>query len=71
MSNILKGKNIYLRSINGGTSEIDLATYCEVIINTNKDIKKIFEGINAKIEIIDNNLCFSKEDTEKIINEIL
>lgn len=71
MAKILKGKNIYLKSINGGTTENDLATYCEVILNTPEDIDIIFEGVNAKINTIDNHQCFSKEDTENIINEIL
>lgn len=71
MAKILKDKDILINSINGGTFENDLATYCEVIINTNLDIKELFSGVNAKIEKIDNKVSFSKKDTENIINEIL
>jgi len=71
MAKILKGKNILINSINGGTFENDIATYCEVIINTNLDIRELFNGVNAKIENIDNRISFSKEATENIINEIL
>ena len=71
MASILKNKDIFLKSIDGGTSEIDIATSCTVIINTNEDINKMFNNINCKIEFIKNNICFSKEDTLNMINEIL
>lgn len=71
MAKILKDKDILLKSINGGTFENDLATYCEVIINTNIDVEKIFQDLSAKIEKVDNKYCFSGEDTRNIINEIL
>lgn len=71
MAKILNGKDILLNSINGGTFENDLATFCEVIIFTNLDVEKLFEGLNVKIEKLENKLSFSKRDTEDIINEIL
>ena len=71
MARILKNKDILLKSINGGTFENDLATYCEVIINTNIDVEKIFQDLSAKIEKVDNKYCFSGEDTSNIISEIL
>lgn len=71
MTKILKDKDILLKSINGGTFENDLAVYCEVIINTDLDVGKIFKDLPSKIEKVDNKYCFSKEDTRNIINEIL
>ena len=71
MAKILKGKDVFLKSINGGTFENDLASYCEVIIKTNLDVENIFQNVAHKIESVDNKTCFSKEDTENIINEIL
>lgn len=71
MAQLLKEKDVLLSKINGGTSENDLATYCEVIINTNLDVEKIFQNLDSKIEKADNKYCFSKEDTRNIINEIL
>lgn len=71
MAQILKGKNIFINSINGGTFENDLATSCEVIINTSIDIKELFKGANVEIQNIDNKISFSKKDTENIISEIL
>lgn len=71
MANLLIDKDIFIKSINGGTSENDLATYCEVIINTNLNVFDIFKGINSKIDSINNKISFSKEDTKNILNEIL
>lgn len=71
MAKILYNKDILLKSINGGFSENDIATTCEVILNTNLDVYKIFEKYEVRIEEIKNNLCFSKEDTNKIIDQIL
>lgn len=71
MAKILKDKDILLKSINGGTFENDLATYCEMIINTDLDVGQIFKDSTSKIEKVDNKYCFSKEDTRNIINEIL
>lgn len=71
MAQLLKGKDILLSSINGGTFENDLATYCEVIINTNLDVEKIFQDLVSKIEKVDNTYSFSEEATRNIINEIL
>lgn len=71
MINLLKDKDIYLKSINGGFFENDVATDCEVVLNTNLDINSIFNGYDIELECIDNKYTFSKEDTYKIINEIL
>lgn len=71
IAKILKDKEIFLKSINGGTFENDLATYCEIVINTNLNVENIFQDLNPKIEKIDNRYSFSKEYTKNIINEIL
>lgn len=71
MARLLKDEDIFIKSINGGTTENDLATFCEVIINTDSNVKDIFKGLNVKIDIINNNHSFSKEDTKNILNEIL
>ncbi len=71
MARILKDKDILLKNINGGTFEYDLATYCEVIINTNLNVEKIFKNLDSQIEKVDNKYCFSEEDSRNIINEIL
>lgn len=71
MARLLKGKDIFIKSINGGTSENDLAQSCEIIINTSLNVREMWKSTNVKIDSIDNKTCFSKEDTIKIINEIL
>lgn len=71
MAKILNSKDILLSSINGGLSENDIATTCEVILSTNFDVHKLFEKFEVKIEEVEKDLCFSKEDTKKIINQIL
>lgn len=71
MATILKNKNVFLKSINGGTSENDLAAFCEVIINTELNVKELFKDLNVQITNFDNKVSFSKQDTEKIINQIL
>lgn len=71
MARLLKRKDLFIKSIDGGTSENDLATFCEVIINTNINVDDIFKELNAKIEKVDNKLSFSCEDTKNILNEIL
>lgn len=71
MANLLIDKDIFIRNIDGGTSENDLATFCEVVINTNINVNDIFKGLNVKIDKVDNKISFSKEDTKNILNEIL
>lgn len=71
MANLLIDKDIFIKSIDGGTSENDLATFCEVIINTSINVNDIFKGLNATIDKFDNKISFSKEDTKNILNEIL
>lgn len=71
MAKLLKDKDIFIKSIDGGKSENDLATFCEVTISTNINVNDIFKGLNSKIYSIDNNFSFSNEDTQKILNEIL
>lgn len=71
MTRLLKQKDLFIKSINGGTFENDLATFCEVVINTSLDVEEIFKELNAKIDRIDNKISFSKEDTQNILNEIL
>lgn len=71
MANLLIDKDVFIKSIDGGTSENDLATFCEVVINTNINVNNIFKGINVKIDEVDNKLSFSKKETQKILKEIL
>lgn len=71
MAKILENKDIFIASINGGISENDIATTCEVVINTSIDVEKIFEGFNKEITRINNNKTFSKKDTESIVRQIL
>lgn len=71
MARLLNDKKLLLAEIKGGTNENDLATSCEVIINTNENVYSIFENINADIEKIDNIQCFTENDTKNILNQIL
>lgn len=71
MANLLKDKDIFIKSINGGTSENDLATFCEVIISTKLNVNDIFKESKVKIAKVDNEISFSKEDTQNILKEIL
>ncbi len=71
MARILRDKDILLKSINGGISENDIATFCEVILYTNENIEEIFKGYNIKISKIESKYSFSKEDTKNIINQII
>ena len=70
MARVLKDKDIYIKSITGGRFENDLASSCEVIIQTNLDINNIF-NTNVKIESIDNKSSLSLEESKDIVNEIL
>lgn len=70
MAKLLKDKDVFIRSIDGGTSENDLATFCEVVINTSLDVKEVFKELNVKIDKFDNKISFSKQDTQNILNEI-
>ncbi len=71
MAKLLKDKDVFIKSIDGGTSENDLATFCEVVVNTRLDVEDIFQGLNVKIDKFDNKISFSIEDTQNILNEIL
>lgn len=71
MAKLLKDKDVFIKSIDGGTSENDLATFCEVVINTSINVNDIFKELNVSIDKIDNKISFSKEDTKNILNEIL
>lgn len=71
MAQLLKGKDILLSNINGGTFENDVATFCEIIIATNLDVEDLFKGYYAKIETLEYKTTFNKECTENILNEIL
>lgn len=58
MAKILKDKEVLLSGINGGVSENDLATSCEVVISTLCDVDTLFAGFDTEIESIDNDLVF-------------
>lgn len=69
--NILLDKDIYIKSINGGTFENDIATNCEIVLQSNLDLISEFSNSHVTIERIDNDESFSLEDTKSIINQIL
>lgn len=71
MANLLKDKDIFIKSINGGTSENDLATFCEVVISTKLNVNDIFKELKVEIAKVDSKDSFSKEDTQNILKEIL
>ena len=71
MAKLLKDKDIYLQSINGGTFENDLATSCEIILQTKINIYELFNDFDAKIEKVNSYYSFSKDDSKKIIDEII
>lgn len=71
MAKLLYGKDLLVAQINGGTFENDIATSCEVIINTNEDVYSIFKNLNANIEKIINTECFDEKDTQDILNQII
>lgn len=71
MAELLNKKNILLASIQGGNNENDLASSCEVILNTEEDVNLIFKDVTKNIELVENNTVFNREDTINIINEIL
>lgn len=71
MAKLLYGKDLLLAQINGGTFENDIATSCEIIINTNEDVYSIFKNLNANIEKVINTKCFDKKDTQDILNQII
>ena len=69
--NNLLNKKVYLKSINGGTFENDIATSCEVILQTELDLLNDFNNSNIEVELIENDESFSIEDTDNIFNQIL
>ena len=69
MARLLKDKEVYINSINGGSFENDLASSCEVILQTNLDINNIFS--QTTIEKVNIDSSMSLDDTNKVINEIL
>lgn len=71
VARLLSKKNILLASIHGGNNENDLASSCEIIINTEEDMNSIFKDVTGSIEQVENDKAFNKEDTENIINQIL
>lgn len=69
--NNLLNKKVYLKRINGGTFENDIATSCEVILQTELDLLRDFNNSNIEVELIENDESFSIEDTHNIFNQIL
>ena len=68
--------DVFLCSINGGRSEIDIATSCEAIIKTRitdiyNKIKELNKDGNIQIRELKNELSFSIEDSKRIIFQIL
>ncbi len=72
MAKLLENKDLKISSINGGTTEIDIATTCEVILATN-NINSVFQenSNNLTLEEVKPAKFFSKETTTCIINQIL
>ena len=71
MASLLVNKGIYLKSINGGSFENDIATWCEAIIQTDNNIGNLFDGLDINITSVDDNLSLSITDTNLVLNEIL
>ena len=69
VARLIKDKEIYIKSINGGSFENDLASSCEVVLQSSLDIYSLFDGYS--VTVIDNNESLSLNDTSNIINEIL
>ena len=69
--NRLLNKNIYIKSISGGTFENDIATDCEIVLQSDLDLISEFSDSSIKIGKIDNDESFSLKDTKNIINQIL
>lgn len=71
MAKLLSNKEIYIANINGGTSDNDIATSCEVIISTNLNVNDIFSEVGVKVTETDNKFTFSRQDTDYILKQIL
>ena len=71
IAHLLSNKEVYLRSINGGTYENDIATSCEVILQTNLNLKELFDDKKAIVEETFSDESFSFEESNIIINKIL
>lgn len=69
--NSLLEKDVYIKSINGGTFENDIATNCEIVLQSDLDLISEFCNSSIKVEKIDNAESFSLDDTKNIINQIL
>ena len=69
MAKLLVNKDVYLKSINGGSFENDVATWCEAIIQTDKNVDELFKAVN--VSVIDNDESLSITDTNLVINEML
>ena len=69
--NSLLEKDVYIKSINGGTFENDIATNCEIVLQSDLDLISEFSNSSIKVEKIDDDESFSLEDTKNIINQIL
>ncbi|MBR4672665.1 MAG: M20/M25/M40 family metallo-hydrolase [Bacilli bacterium] len=67
----LLNKNVFLRSINGGTYENDIATDCDIELETEIDLLNEFNNSNIKVEQIEGGESFSTSDTKNILNQIL
>lgn len=69
---LLKNKDVLIKSINGGTSENDIATYCEIELNSNLDlINEFSNNKNIVVSKISNNICLNKEDSQELLNVLL
>lgn len=69
--NSLLEKDVYIKSINGGTFENDIAASCEIVLQSDLDLISEFSNSSIKVEKIDDDESFSLEDTKNIINQIL
>lgn len=71
-----KEDEVFVCSINGGTSEGDIATSCKCVLKTNIEeienkIRKIYKQKEIEVNKADSNVSFSLENSKKIINQIL
>lgn len=73
MAKLLEEKNIQISSITGGTTENDLATFCEVTFISKDEVSSMFSDFINDIEIenISIKKVFTKATTKNIFKQIL
>lgn len=69
---LLKDKDVLIKSINGGTSENDIAIYCEIELNSELDLINEFSIYkNIIVSKTSNTICLNKENSQKLLEGLL